>query len=210
MSIEVYDYLYDLTRSLESIDGTTATITNGSESLTDAKMAPALSTTGGSNERDLIIKYANGVYRIWMDTFAQFTIKYTNKFCRFLDTRSSEDTVIIYLGAHLEADVAMDTPSILSAIMSAKCNIHAVASGPSSAFETAIYCFAKTREIRKYGYLTFSRPAYVKKYYKEWEHINNSVFKRAVELGLLTDDQVQEILDYNNTIVINYGDIVKD
>jgi hypothetical protein len=205
MSIEVYDYLYELTTIPTDI-------TNSSESLfnTPTPNMANVSNNGNTAERDLIIKYSNGVYRIWMDTHTRFTTRYTNKFCRFLDTRSVNDTVVIYLGAHLESDIVLDVPSILSAIISAKCNIHAVASGPSSAFETAIYCFAKTREIRKYGYLTFTRPAYVKKFYKEWEHINSAIFERAVQLGLLTPEQVDDILKYNNTIIINYNDIVKD
>lgn len=202
--MERYDYLYELLPNDEGI--VVGTESNSGD--TEPVLSPAVACGGQPPKRDLIIKYVNGVYRIWMDTFADFSINYTNKFCRFLDTRSVEDTVVIYLGAHLEADVAMDVPSVISSVISTPCKLHAVASGPSSAFETAIYCFAKTRELRKYGYLTFSRPIYIKKYYKEWEHISNSVLAKAVDLGLLTTDQVSEILTYNNTIVYTYGDMV--
>lgn len=206
MSIDTHDYLYELFVANEKL-----ALQNGSESLQllpQPTMAPPISGPN-QNERDLIIKFSGGKYHIWMDTFAQFTHTYIHKFCRFLDTLPEDATVNIYLGAHLEAEVAMDTPSILSAIISSKCKVHAVACGPTSAFETAIYCFADSREFRKYGYLMFTRPSYVKKHYKEWAHINQMIFTKAIELNLLTEDQMNDILTYNNTIIINYDDVVK-
>lgn len=204
MTLEVYDYLYEL------VDKNSDGVIAGTESL-NSDTAPTMGgcSPQGGNKRDLIIKCVNGVYRIWMDSFAQFTCEYCNKFCRFLDTRSSEDEVIIYTGALLESEIVLDTPSILSTIMATRCKLTVIASGPSSAFETAMYCFAKNREIRKYGYLTFGRPAYIKKYYKEWEHINRMIFSKAIELGILTTEQVEELLTYNSTMVIGYNDLIK-
>ena len=168
---------------------------------------PSISGPNNKATPPFTIRFSNQIYRVYFNAGTDLNDpSASNYFCRFLDTRNSHAIVHLYLGAGWCMDeVAIST--IIGAILSAQCTVRGIASGPCSTAETYIFCCCKEHEIRKFAHLEFSVNSADKKYRTEWQHIKKYILDRAVQHGFLTTEAIDEMVKYNDTLVLYPDDI---
>ena len=133
-------------------------------------------------------------FRVYMKASSWFTQNYINGLCRFLDSRSEGETVTFVMGVKMNDWQAHIVGAIVSAMLNCKATVNTVAAGYCSIPETMIWCFGQNRDVYRYGALSFGTTAIINSC-KEYRSYFEVFFKKAIEIGLLTDEDVQTIWD---------------
>lgn len=152
-----------------------------------------------------ILTNDNQTYRVYMRSDIWFSPKEINQLCRFLDTRTSNQTVIFLLGVDMPSEQSSLLGPIISSIISCKGNTVGLAMGLCSFPETMIWSYCKQRDVKRYGAVCYDKPEFIKTC-KEYEHYYREAFKRGIEIGLITQEDVDKVFSENKEIMIMYND----
>lgn len=165
---------------------------------------------GRPQRRHVFIRMADEHnYRIYMTSDMAFDTANLNLLCRFLDSRSREDTVTFILGANMD-DYAWsyNVGSVIAAMRSCQANVRAIAAGYCSITETIIWSFACERDIYHYGALTIGIDDIVK-WCPVYTAYFNAFLARAMVIGILTEQERDELLKTRRSIFLIYKDAHK-
>lgn len=142
-------------------------------------------------------------FRIYMKAEFWFTQSYINGICRFLDTRSEGETVTFILGTKMMDWQTHMIGAVVSSMQSCKATINCVAAGYCSIPETMIWCFGQNRDLYRYGALSFCKTEFLNvcTSYKSYFEV---FFKKAQEIGILTEEDVAAIWETGKEKMIMY------
>lgn len=174
---------------------------------TEAEMAAFLGGNGPKGkETALLIRTSDKQnFRIYMKAEWWFTQRYINGICRFLDSRKEGETVTFILGTKMSDWQAHIIGAVIGAIMRCKASIRTIAAGYCSIPESLIWCFGQQRDMMRYGALTFCTTEFLD-HCKEYRAYFEYVFKKAIEIGVLSEEDVQSIWDTGREKQILYCD----
>lgn len=193
---------------MEQYDYFSSLLSNKKENKVNVpQMNPAMGRQGPP-PMPIFIRRTGNNYRIWLRAEHWFTNEYINRITRFLDSRSKEDTVTIYLGNKLPNEQTCIVGAIVSAILSCRCPVKAVATGSCGVPETMLFCFCKEREMRRYSALYFGSTEILQDM-PMYEGYLATFYERAVQLGLLSKEDVTEIWNTNSEKVIYYDEFAR-
>lgn len=147
-------------------------------------------------------------YRIYFSMVAIFLPPVVSALCRFLDTRKEGDTVTLVLGSGLDDRQSHVVGAIVSAMSTSRAQVTAVAAGWCSITETIIWVSAARSEIYKYGALTFGVSEITKQVTKLKPYFD-LFLNKGKQLGLITDEDIKNIWDTDQTKMITYEDYLK-
>lgn len=142
-------------------------------------------------------------FRVFLKAQHDFTEEYITRLCRFLDSRTPNQTVTFYLGNSLASRYTMIIGSILSSIFSCPAKTIAIAAGCCGVPETMMWCFCQERQIAEYGALTFGGTNLIT-HYEFYKYYLEVCFERALGVGILSQEQVDLIWKENKEIMITY------
>lgn len=145
------------------------------------------------------------IFRVYFCANHIFDQMYITALSRFLDNRKADETVIFMIGTRLADGQMHLVGSIVSAMSSCKAKVVTVLSGYGATTETMLWCFGHERYIREYGALSFSKPEMIKQC-KEYKGYFDALFKRAVEIGVLSEETLEKIWKSNEEILITHDD----
>ena len=137
-----------------------------------------------------ILTNDNQTYRVYMRSDIWFSPNEINQLCRFLDMPSEQSSLL---------------GPIISSIISCKGNTVGLAMGLCSFPETMIWSYCKQRDVKRYGAVCYDKPEFIKTC-KEYEHYYREAFKRGIEIGLITQEDVDKVFSENKEIMIMYND----
>lgn len=201
---ESYDNLvesYDFTHLLPSASA-------GMEALNESQMV-GIRTVPANLSEPFTIRTTDGKnYRIYFSMVAIFLPRVVSALCRFLDTRKQGDTVTLVLGSGLDDRQSHAVGAIVSAMSTSRAQVTAVAAGWCSITETIIWVSAARSEIYKYGALTFGVSEITKQVTKLKPYFD-LFLNKGKQLGLITDNDIKNIWDTDQTKVITYEDYLK-
>lgn len=202
---ESYDNLvdaYDLTRLLPGASA-------GMEAFNEPQMGVVGNVRPANLPAPFSIRTTDGKnFRIYFSTMAVFLPPVVSALCRFLDTRKEGETVTFVLGSGLDDRQSHAVGAIVSAMSTSRAEVCAVAAGWCNVTETILWVSAKRSEIYKYGALTFG----VSEITKEVDKLKiyfNLFLNKGKQLGLITDEDIKNIWDTNQTKLITYEDYLK-
>ena len=147
-------------------------------------------------------------FRVYIPSDLQFSRTFTVNFSLFLDGLNSDQTVELILGAKLADATAVMVGSVISAIQSCEARVIAVAAGYMSIPETMIWCFCKERKVLRYGALTFGVTEVIK-HVDKYKDYFNTFLNRAVEIGMLNEQEAKDAMTNFMTKFITYNDLHK-
>ncbi len=139
----------------------------------------------------------------WIDSNS-----FQNKFCTFMMSLQPEHNVRLVLGASLEGwmyDVALG--SLITALSSTKANVVTSVVGQCGSPETYLWLFGKQRTFSRYGDIRFSGVLNILKQFPAYHSYFDYIFSRAIELGILTEDDKTKLLTSNDILFFNYTDL---
>lgn len=192
---------YDFTNLLPSASA-------GMEALNESQMI-GIRTVPANLSESFTIRTTDGKnYRIYFSMVAIFLPRVVSALCRFLDTRKQGDTVTLVLGSGLDDRQSHAVGAIVSAMSTSRAQVTAVAAGWCSITETIIWVSAARSEIYKYGALTFGVSEITKQVTKLKPYFD-LFLNKGKQLGLITDNDIKNIWDTDQTKVITYEDYLK-
>lgn len=201
---ESYDNLvesYNFTHLLPSASA-------GMEALNESQMVGIRTVPANLSEPFTIRTTDDKNYRIYFSMVAIFLPRVVSALCRFLDTRKQGDTVTLVLGSGLDDRQSHAVGAIVSAMSTSRAQVTAVAAGWCSITETIIWVSAARSEIYKYGALTFGVSEITKQVTKLKPYFD-LFLNKGKKLGLITDNDIKNIWDTDQTKVITYEDYLK-
>ena len=157
----------------------------------------------------MLIRTADGKnFRIYMKADFWFTQRYINGICQFLDSRTEDQTVTFILGTKMSDWQTHILGALISAMQNCKATVNTIAAGYCSIPETIIWCFGQNRDMYRYGALTFCTTEFIQvcPAYKSYFDV---FFKRAVEIGIITEDVVKSIWETSRDYLVMYSDYQK-
>lgn len=140
-------------------------------------------------------------FRIWLRAQHWFTAEYINRLCRFLDSRTKEESVTLYVGCKLEDRQTCIVGAIISAILRCQCTVRCVVTGYCGVPETMIFAFCSEREVRKYGALSVGGTAIIKDM-PMYKAFYEAFYDRLNTINLITAEERTEIWDLNKEMII--------
>jgi hypothetical protein len=153
-----------------------------------------------------ILSSDNRIFRVYFRSDIWFRDKEINGICRFLDTRTENQTVMFMLGVDMCTEQSSLVGPIISAIMTCKAKTVGLAMGLCSLPETMIWSYCSEREMLRYGAVCYSRPELIKRY-PEYKPYYDQAFKRGVKIGIITDADIEQIYAKNAEIMKMYSDL---
>lgn len=156
-----------------------------------AKRPPAIHITTRDNKE----------FRVYMRSDIWVSPREINQLCRFLDTRDNSQKVEFMLGVDMLAEQSNLIGPIVSSIQNCAAQTFGNAMGLCSLPETIIWLFCKYRTVQRYGTITFTKPSFIK-VVPEYEYYYQVAFNRAIDLGLITEAQKEDVFKRNGDIVI--------
>lgn len=162
---------------------------------------------GRPQRRRIFIRMAGEhEYRIYMTSDMVFDAANINLLCRFLDSRTQQDTVTFILGANMDDyEWSYNVGSVIAAMRSCQANVRAIAAGYCSITETIIWSFARERDIYHYGALTIGIDDIVK-HCPVYTAYFDAFLARAMAIGILTEQERDELLKTRRSIFLIYKD----
>lgn len=160
----------------------------------------------GAPDSSLNIRTSNGKdFRVYFKAEHFLTEVYITRLCRFLDSRTPDQTVTFYMGCKLPSRFTMIIGAILSAVNSCVATTKAVAAGCCGIPESMIWCFCNERTIELYGALTFGGTDNIKfiPYYKSYL---DTCYEQAKRIGIIKDDEILQLWYSNAELLITYHD----
>lgn len=163
-----------------------------------------------NNRSGLFIRTSgDGNYRVYFASMAFINQSMINKLCRFLDTRSENDTVTFMLGVDFESDCSHRIGSVLSSLESCKARTIGLAMGLCSLTETMLWAFCREKTVLRYGAITFRKPEFIK-VVEEYSYYYKVFYDKIVnELHILTQEEVDEMYAKNTSIMKMYSEMNK-
>ncbi len=151
-----------------------------------------------SNDSALHVRTSDGkTFRVYLQTRMSFGTEYINRLVRFLDSRTKEHRVIMMLGVKIPDDCDTIVGSIVAALIRCQAHIETRAVGYCSFPETMIWCYGETRSMYEYSALSFGFSRSARYMLKTFGEHFQSWMKKAIELGVITEDDVKTILEEN-------------
>jgi len=152
-----------------------------------------------------ILTTDNVEFRVYMRSDIWISPREVNQLCRFLDTRTSSQTVKFLLGVDMSTEQSSLIGPILSAIESCLASTIGLAMGLCSLPETMMWLSCKERSVERYGGVNFSKPAFLKTV-KEYDYYYRLAFAKAIQIGLLSEADVTAVFENNTEITIMYNE----
>lgn len=150
----------------------------------------------------LVASLDNKNWRIYLNSTTWVgSPEYINKFCRFMDTRSEDMTVDLYLGAWANEIASLQIGSILRSIENCKAKVTTIANGYCGLVETIMWVHGHERRVGKYGGLKFSGSEFIRNHPNCASYIR-TFLKKCIELNVLKQDQVDSIVNKNQEILL--------
>lgn len=147
-------------------------------------------------------------FRVFLKAQQEFTEEYITRLCRFLDSRTPEQTVTFYLGNSLSNRYTMIIGSILSAIHSCPAKTIGIAAGCCGVPETMMWCFCNERQIAEYGALTFGGTDLIR-HFQFYKYYLDVCFDRAIAIGIINRELVDTIWKDGKEVLLTYVDCQK-
>ncbi len=162
---------------------------------------------GQQQQSPVLIRTQNNKdFRVYIKSSIYLTPQYINTLCRFIDSRSPDQTVTFILGTKTEDFQIHMLGSILTAMMTCKAKIITLAVGYCSFFETAIWCFGQERKVLRYGALTFGKSEFIAVCPK-YEEYFDVIYNKAKEVGIITEEDIIKIKDTSKEKMLTFFDI---
>jgi len=156
----------------------------------------------------LVASIDNKNWRVYLNSTTSIgNPKYANQLCRFLDTRTSDQTVTLYLGSWTNELNTLSIGSILHSISNCQAKITAIACGYCGVPETMMWVHAPNRSIGKYGALKFSGGEFIKMYPQCQSYIS-TFLNKGKEIGILNDKDIVNILQRNKEKFVMLQDVI--
>ena len=148
----------------------------------------------------------NKNFRVYIPSDLVFSRTFVSNLCRFMDCRKEGESITLILGAKLVDETASIVGAIVSAMRHCKATVITVAAGYASVPETLLWCFGHKRAVMRYGALSFGITDLVKRVpkYKDYFEV---FLKRALEIGILQQQDVEDILEHGSTKFLVYDDV---
>lgn len=201
---ESYDDLVESYNFTHLLPGSSA----GMEAFNESQMG-VVGTIRANPPEPFTIRTTDGKnFRIYFSMTAVFLPPAVSALCRFLDTRKQGDTVTLVLGSGLDDRQSHAVGAIVSAMSTSRAEVCAVAAGWCSITETIIWVSAARSEIYKYGALTFGVSEITKQVTKLKPYFD-LFLNKGKQLGLITDEDIKNIWDADQTKMITYEDYLK-
>lgn len=143
-------------------------------------------------------------FRVYFASYFYADAKVISALCRFLDSRTEDQTVTLCLGVDFDFGPGQShlINPILSSIVSCKAKVIGICMGMCGFSETMIWCYCQERTTMRYGALTFSRPTEILKSIPELKDYYETFFDHAVnDLGVLSAEERERIMTKNDSIV---------
>lgn len=131
-------------------------------------------------------------FRIYMRASVFYTQAYINGLCRFLDSRTPDQTVTFILGVKSLDWQTHLLGGIISAMLSCQAPIITLCAGYCSIGETMIWCFGKQPIVYRYGALTFGHTEIVK-HCEAYMAYFDQFYAKAVNMRLLTQEEAAHL-----------------
>ena len=164
---------------------------------------------GGKNKNVPIIlvnpqeKTAN----IYLNATTQLSSpEYITPLCVFLDSASPDMTIRMYLGSYIDDVHTIGVSSIIASMQKCQANLETYAYGMCSMPETMIWSYGKKREMGRYGAIKIGGGEWIRRMEKAFKPYIETYMNHCKELGLLTDDQVNDIVVKQKEFSFMLGD----
>lgn len=155
-----------------------------------------------------ILSNDNTNFRVYFRSDIYFRAKEINDICRFLDTRTSDQSVAFMLGVDMSPEQSSLVGPIISSIMTCRARTIGLAMGLCSLPETMIWSYCKDRKLLRYGAVCYSKPELIKQY-PEYKSYYDQAFKQGVAVGIITEEDIEEIYTKNAEIMKMSKDLAK-
>ena len=140
-------------------------------------------------------------FRIWLRAQHWFTAEYINRLCRFLDSRTADESVTLYVGCKLEDRQTCIVGAIVSAILRCQGTVRCIVTGYCGVPETMIFSFCKEREVRKYGALSIGGTAIINDM-PMYKAFYEAFYDRLCEINLITPEERAELWELNKEMIL--------
>jgi len=151
----------------------------------------------------------NNSYRIYISANTKLENPYfQNKLCKFLDSLTENDTVIIELGAMLNTwKHNTMLGNIIYAMERCKGKIITVASGLCGFSESCLWLFGKQRVISRYGALRFTGTKEFVKALPQYAHYFKYIYDVAHKLNVIPEDL--DMTTTSQSIMVTRDGVIK-
>lgn len=150
---------------------------------------------GGGQKRDtpLLVRTSDKKnFRVYMKANLWFNQSYTNRLCRFLDSRQPGESVTFILGTKMSDWQAHILGGVISSMLNCKAEVTTIVAGYCGICESMIWCFGKNRLVYRYGAMTFGHTE-ITKTCDAYKHYFDVFYARAVEVKVLTEEEAKDL-----------------
>lgn len=145
----------------------------------------------------------NKNFRIYFASSTFFNSRLVNRLCRFIHSRTSDQTITFILGTKMFDGQVPAIGSVLSTMMECSAKIVTIAAGYCSIPETMIWCYGVEREVYRYGALLFGKTDIVR-HCEAYNSYFSTYLERAVSIGVLSSEEKEEIMTSGTEKMIMY------
>ena len=177
----------------------------------DTWEAPTMGHPCGQSQQEPIFirTNENKTFRVYFRGICGFSGGFKNKLCRFLDTRTEDQTVSFIVGSTLSDTCAHMVGPIISAMTMCRAKVNVIAAGCCSIPETMLWVFAKDgRGVMRYGALNFGITDIVRACEAYSAYFDNFLAK-SIELGVLTAEDVADLKESHAAKMVLFQDLAK-
>lgn len=163
----------------------------------------------GGEFYNLYLYSDNGVHiRLYMsEVNAPDLPLYQNKLCYLLNKLDSKKSLDIYLGNGIGGPFPICTVgNIFSALMNCKANVRIHMNGRGSMLESCLWLHGHKKIISPYGSLCFTGVGRLLESYPQWRGYYETIFTKAMNLNLITENDLADLMTTNYIIFIGAND----
>lgn len=135
--------------------------------------------------------------------------KFQNRFCKLLRTLSQNAQLHIHMGNGIYGYYPIFSyGNVIDAIQRTQSKIVAHVNGRAGFCETSLWLFAHERVISEFGSLYFTGMQQYLEWYPRWHFFYEFIFNRAVDLKILTQEEMDQLMTTNMDIYLSRAEVV--
>lgn len=141
-------------------------------------------------------------YRVYIATNNWISSAYyQNKLCALLTHLKPEQSCTLYLGSGVGHWSDLPTfGAVITHMQECQGTVRTICAGKCASPETLLWLYGKEREISIYGSLQFVGIKRILEFRPSAAGYFDAVYSRAVEIGILTEDEKQKLMTSNHII----------
>lgn len=135
--------------------------------------------------------------------------KFQNRFCKLLRTLAQNTHLHIHMGNGIYGYYPIFSyGNVIDAIQRTQSKIIAHINGRAGFAETSLWLFAHERVISEFGSLYFTGMQQYLEWYPRWFFFFEFIFNRAVELNILTKEEMEQLMTSNMDIFLSRSEVL--